>query len=782
MQRFPGLDQWASSIGNTTFGALDQWLSRVVARRAKIFSHGWGEDAVVERVHRLSTLLQLPDGLPPPHTEEESALLRRLFGTTADVTYTSEKWEKHNVIIEGEFSTPAHDFLPPASHRARFQLILPRHLLARFDHVKPPPPSNQNARVGETADALEGVRFHRLQEDAGAFPSLPLVFHYSATGDHGYFRRRQYFARPLAKEGVASLLLESPFYGSRKPTDQVESSLRHVTDLMTMGIGIVSETAALMRHFSEQAECLQGQCVRADEDTFFRLLGTRGDMAEEMPEEAGLPQSNSAHIMLPEDSPAGLRASAVPAPVTLPTGAMSSQQASSDIADSGDAPLEEIPVGRSETEAVLQTAGGDYRMHVTKESKHETTRREKAPVVSPPAAASRESLAPDTVVTASPLATTPTTSAPGATTTASAAESTATRERGATALDEDRPVAPLKRDVYGIQGTKHITTTTTRITCEPSPSDNATAGTEPKTNAAGGGAPREQLEHVIRTERVVEEEVSPHDANTVISRTSQIISATLTRVGNGRLSNLSLPAMPNLNLTNFNLASHLQLPNLNIASLPIEFSPKRELGDARSLVAADRRQLRIPIGPFCFSGLSLGGHMAAMCGSMWREPSAVVPCVAPFSAAPVFANGVLREWCDWERLASAPPPRAPDGLSLDDHFASFLTPSDITKYAPPVVPECAIQVSASSDGYIPGTGVHVHEHWKGSELRWVPGGHVSSFVVPSALRAFRCAILDSLWRLHLLLYEGVCDEIGSASYGERARSPAQPSDAAVREV
>ena len=36
-------------------------------------------------------------------------------------------------------------------------------------------------------------------------------------------------------------------------------------------------------------------------------------------------------------------------------------------------------------------------------------------------------------------------------------------------------------------------------------------------------------------------------------------------------------------------------------------------------------------------------------------------------------------------------------------------------------------------------------HWPGSELRWVPGGHVSAFVLQQP--AFRRAITDSLERV-----------------------------------
>lgn len=44
---------------------------------------------------------------------------------------------------------------------------------------------------------------------------------YAGTGDHFFYRRRHLMALPLLRErGVASLLLENPFYGLRKPAAQ----------------------------------------------------------------------------------------------------------------------------------------------------------------------------------------------------------------------------------------------------------------------------------------------------------------------------------------------------------------------------------------------------------------------------------------------------------------------------------------------------------------------------------------------------------------------------------
>ncbi|XP_051819758.1 protein ABHD18 isoform X2 [Antechinus flavipes] len=59
-------------------------------------------------------------------------------------------------------------------------------------------------------------------------------------------------ARPMIKEAcMASLLLENPYYGCRKPKDQVRSSLKNVSDLFVMGGALVLESAALL-HWLER--------------------------------------------------------------------------------------------------------------------------------------------------------------------------------------------------------------------------------------------------------------------------------------------------------------------------------------------------------------------------------------------------------------------------------------------------------------------------------------------------------------------------------------------------
>ncbi|XP_012523375.1 protein ABHD18 isoform X4 [Monomorium pharaonis] len=75
----------------------------------------------------------------------------------------------------------------------------------------------------------------------------PICLHLAGTGDHFFWRRRNLIAKPLLKEfGIASILLENPFYGLRKPDDQKRSSLHNVCDIFIMGGCLIMESIVLL--------------------------------------------------------------------------------------------------------------------------------------------------------------------------------------------------------------------------------------------------------------------------------------------------------------------------------------------------------------------------------------------------------------------------------------------------------------------------------------------------------------------------------------------------------
>jgi hypothetical protein len=67
----------------------------------------------------------------------------------------------------------------------------------------------------------------------------------ASTGDEG-FRWREGLARRLLAEGIGSIVLENPFYGSRRPHGQRGPILRTVVDQFAMNTAMVDEARALL--------------------------------------------------------------------------------------------------------------------------------------------------------------------------------------------------------------------------------------------------------------------------------------------------------------------------------------------------------------------------------------------------------------------------------------------------------------------------------------------------------------------------------------------------------
>uniref|UniRef100_H2YPB3 AB hydrolase-1 domain-containing protein n=1 Tax=Ciona savignyi TaxID=51511 RepID=H2YPB3_CIOSA len=103
------------------------------------------------------------------------------------------------------------DVVPSVSQTAKFEVVMPKRLLTS---TKP------------------GLK--------------PACIHMAGTGDHGFHRRRELLGKPLLEAGITSVLLENPFYGSRKPKDQWRSGLLHVNDLFVMGSCLILEAQVLL--------------------------------------------------------------------------------------------------------------------------------------------------------------------------------------------------------------------------------------------------------------------------------------------------------------------------------------------------------------------------------------------------------------------------------------------------------------------------------------------------------------------------------------------------------
>lgn len=172
----------------------------------KFFTKGWGKPENLKRLFEFRKIISCRE------------TCQHLVSADHSVHIDLDEMYKECRIIEGHFVSPfckhLPGIMPPETETARFQMILPKVW----------PDSRKR----------------------------PVCVHLAGTGDHYYWRRRTLLARPLLKEaGIASILLENPFYGVRKPHQQLRSSLHNVSDLFVMGGALVLESLVLF-HWCER--------------------------------------------------------------------------------------------------------------------------------------------------------------------------------------------------------------------------------------------------------------------------------------------------------------------------------------------------------------------------------------------------------------------------------------------------------------------------------------------------------------------------------------------------
>lgn len=172
----------------------------------KFFTKGWGKPENLKRLFEFRKVMSCREAC------------QHLVSADHPVHIDLDEIHKECRIIEGHFESPfckhLPGIMPPETETARFQMILPK-----------------------------------VWPESG---KRPVCVHLAGTGDHYYWRRRTLLARPLLKEaGIASILLENPFYGVRKPHQQLRSSLHNVSDLFVMGGALVLESLVLF-HWCER--------------------------------------------------------------------------------------------------------------------------------------------------------------------------------------------------------------------------------------------------------------------------------------------------------------------------------------------------------------------------------------------------------------------------------------------------------------------------------------------------------------------------------------------------
>ena len=137
------------------------------------------------------------------------------------------------------------------------------------------------------------------------------------------------------------------------------------------------------------------------------------------------------------------------------------------------------------------------------------------------------------------------------------------------------------------------------------------------------------------------------------------------------------------------------------------------------------------------SGYSMGGNTAAIVSATLDIPVATAPLAASHSPGPVFLDGVLNGGIDWQALG---------GRDNEQRLRDTLTGVSVLDLEPKPHHRNAIIVRAASDGYIPASATQkLVDHWPGSELRVLRGGHAS--LVWFRKNQLAATIVDALDRM-----------------------------------
>ncbi|KAJ0053633.1 hypothetical protein Pint_01353 [Pistacia integerrima] len=168
------------------------------------FSRGWGGSKLELLEKMIKQLFPEVEGQIWPPT-----LIQPIWRTV---------WETRTAVLrEGVFRTPCDEqlisALPPESHNARVAFLAPKCV----------PPQR-----------------------------MACVVHLAGTGDHT-FERRLRLGGPLLKENIATMVLESPFYGQRRPMLQKGAKLLCVSDLLLLGRATIEETRSLLHWLDSEA-------------------------------------------------------------------------------------------------------------------------------------------------------------------------------------------------------------------------------------------------------------------------------------------------------------------------------------------------------------------------------------------------------------------------------------------------------------------------------------------------------------------------------------------------
>ncbi|KAJ8918748.1 hypothetical protein NQ315_015068 [Exocentrus adspersus] len=166
----------------------------------KFFTKGWGSPENLQKLFDFRKII----------SNRETCY--KLVPKNYPITLINEVKRADCRIIEGKFRSPFAVYVPDLVSEeiqdAFFQMVLP--LKWKDDNYK------------------------------------PVCIHLAGTGDHYFWRRRNVMAKPLLKAGIGAIILENPYYGIRKPKEQIRSSLHYVSDIFVMGGCLVLECLVLL--------------------------------------------------------------------------------------------------------------------------------------------------------------------------------------------------------------------------------------------------------------------------------------------------------------------------------------------------------------------------------------------------------------------------------------------------------------------------------------------------------------------------------------------------------
>ena len=125
------------------------------------------------------------------------------------------------------------------------------------------------------------------------------------------------------------------------------------------------------------------------------------------------------------------------------------------------------------------------------------------------------------------------------------------------------------------------------------------------------------------------------------------------------------------------------------------------------------------------AGYSMAGHMAAITAAVTPYPIACAALATGASASSIYTRGLLSWSVDLDALGGGSTQRSAARERLQD----VLSEADITRYQPPLRADAAIIAGCKRDGYVLRSETErLHQHWQGSELRWIPAGHFSALM------------------------------------------------------